>query len=343
MKLLICTQAVDETHPILGFFVSWIVAFAKRFESVEVITLEEGQHQLPKNVRVRSLGKERGSSKVMQFVRFYWFFFWAIVRLRPRYVFFHMGAIYNVLSTPFFWVRKIWGGTFYWWKTHGQIDALGARALQVVDRVYTAAPESFPIVTPKRRVVGHAIDIDLFAPEEGVAKDIDVLFAGRFSRTKRIEQVIETTRRLVADGHDLRVVLVGEPVDQDYFEEIKTLIDTHQLSAVIKIMPAVQQDELVALYRRAVVFMNPSEHDGLDKVILEAMASGAIPLTGNLSFRELLGRHGLFVKKGDIAAFSRVIQKVMSMPTAERESLSQRLRDAVMSEHALSTLVDRIF
>ena len=62
MRLLIVTQTVDSGDPILGFFHRWIEEFAKHTERIEVICLREGFHALPANVRVHSLGKERGAA-----------------------------------------------------------------------------------------------------------------------------------------------------------------------------------------------------------------------------------------------------------------------------------------
>jgi hypothetical protein len=71
MRLLITTQAVDRTHPALGFFHGWLAEFAKHCEHVHVICLQEGQHDLPENVSVHSLGKERGAGRTARAARFY--------------------------------------------------------------------------------------------------------------------------------------------------------------------------------------------------------------------------------------------------------------------------------
>ena len=62
MNLLIMTQKVDASDPILGFFDRWIDAFAAHCPSVTVLCLEEGTHDLPSSVRVFSLGKEKKQS-----------------------------------------------------------------------------------------------------------------------------------------------------------------------------------------------------------------------------------------------------------------------------------------
>ena len=88
MRLLIITQKVDKNDDILGFFHRWILEFAKHYESVTVICLEEGDHDFysvknakfrSKNsaefsgtgIKVLSLGKEIGGSKISYIFNFY--------------------------------------------------------------------------------------------------------------------------------------------------------------------------------------------------------------------------------------------------------------------------------
>ena len=63
MRLLIITQKVDKNDPILGFFHRWIEEFAKHCQSIIVICLQKGEYNLPKNIKILSLGKEKGKKK----------------------------------------------------------------------------------------------------------------------------------------------------------------------------------------------------------------------------------------------------------------------------------------
>lgn len=213
MKLLITTQKVDKNDPILGFFHRWIEEFAKHFERIDVICLQEGEHTLPPHVYVHSLGKEMGENRLKYLLRFYHFFWQLYIRQGVDFVFFHMGAIYNILAAPFFFIRKFKKTKFFWWKTHGHIDTMGRLALAFVDRVYTATSESFPIRSKKRNVIGHAIDTDLFKPGVDGNKDIEVLFVGRISRRKRVEQVFQVVQELKKNRRKVSARIVGAQID----------------------------------------------------------------------------------------------------------------------------------
>ena len=73
MRLLIITQKVDINDPILGFFHHWIEEFAKTFDKATVICLEKGESNLSPEIKVLSLGKERGRSKLKYILKFLYY------------------------------------------------------------------------------------------------------------------------------------------------------------------------------------------------------------------------------------------------------------------------------
>ena len=113
MKLLIVTQKIDKNDPILGFFHRWIEEFANHWESIEVICLYKGTYSLPENVKVHSLGKEKGESRIKYIFNFYK----NIFALRNKYdgVFVHMNQEYILLG-GLLW--RIFGKNIYMWRNH---------------------------------------------------------------------------------------------------------------------------------------------------------------------------------------------------------------------------------
>jgi len=104
-NILIITQRIDENDDLLGFFVDWVQKFAKNFDKVFVITLAEGKHKLldkrvqdQDEVKILSLGKERGAWKITQFFRFYYY----LLKFVPRSdgIFAHMSPIFVIASWP---------------------------------------------------------------------------------------------------------------------------------------------------------------------------------------------------------------------------------------------------
>ena len=323
---------MDRNHPILGFFHEWVREFSAEAERVEVIVLEAGQYDLPAHVTVRSLGKERGSSKAGQLVRFWWYFGHAFFIVRPTHVFFHMGAIMNVLAAPFWFLSFITRTRFYWWKAHGHINVFGRFASLFVDRIYTSTESGFPIKTKKRYVIGQAIDPNYFTPNESVRVPKRVLFAGRISPTKKIEEFIATARLLEPVGYSF--VIIGPVCDEVYEATLKELA----AGTNIEFAGAKSPDELRRYYQEADIFLNPSQTNSMDKTVLEAALSGALPVTSNIAFIALLQQYGLYVSDPSGERFAEVIRDI---------DVSNTVRNAIRSEiiatHSLDTFAERVF
>lgn len=342
MKLLICTQAIDKNHPILGFFHAWVEEFSKHFEEVHVICLVKGEYSLPEHVHVYSLGKEEGENKIKYLFRFYKYFSKFFFKVHVDFVFFHMGAIYNILGAPFFFLRKIYKTKFYWWKTHGHIDLAGRVALLFVDTVYTGSKESFPVKTKKVRVVGSAVDIGLFTSSEE-KRDITILFVGRISPIKNVDQVIKITKCLKDLGINVKTRIVGNTPDKAYAESLYKLCDTLELNSEIAFVGARTQEQLVGEYQRALISVNPSDTDSFDKVAIEAMACESILLSSNETFRSMLEPYGLYVEKGKIDSYVEKICSILDMSLEQQQHLTSTLHSFVREHFSLTTLPERIF
>ncbi len=337
--LLITTQAVDINDPILGFFHGWLKEFSHHFKRIDVICLREGKHELPPHIRVYSLGKESGESRFKYVVRFYRYFIKLVLVQRVDYVFYHMGAVYNIMAAPFFFLRKLRGTKFFWWKAHGHINAAGKTALLFVDRVYTSTKSGFPIETTKRRIVGQAIDPQKFQLGNG-ARNSEVLFVGRITPIKRIEDFIETAFLLQDSFPNLMWKIIGPVDDHQYLKKLQDFTKEKGLEGRVIFCGTKLQDELVPIYQSAKIFLNTSRTESMDKTVLEAALCGCIPVTSNIAFKELLAGTHLFIEEGASTSYAKGIEKILS---GEDESLRTELRNRVMESHSISTFTKRIF
>ena len=346
MKLLITTQTIDKNDPILGFFHGWVEEFAKHFERVDVICLREGVHTLPDNVHVHSLGKENGENKLKYLFRFYKYFYILFFRVRVDYVLFHMGAIYNILAAPFFLIRKIRKTKFFWWKTHGLLNLTGRIALTCVDEVVTAGSKSFNAKTNKVRSVGHAVDTDALLYSEKVSEHtgLKTIAVGRITPIKKNEiavNVIAEYRRTVND--QISLDLYGPVTDAAYKTKLDAEIMRKHLETQVTFCGAKTQAEMWSVYSKYDVLIHPSYEAGFDKVVLEAMAAGVIPVTSIQSFEPVLGPLGLYAAPQDVAQYVEMLSRIRNMRDTERSELRKRLRKIVETEHSIGTLSERIF
>lgn len=259
MKLLVVTQIVDSEDPILGFFHRWIEEFAKHTERVEVVCLKEGKHHLPANVRVHSLGKERGAAGRITYALRFLALVW---RLRRDYdaVFVHMNPEYVILG-GLFW--RVWGKRIVLWYTHKSVNLKLRIAALLANAILTASKESFRLKSAKVRVMGHGIDTDFFSPDANAARGDWLLSVGRLMPSKRHDLAI---RAAALAGRELRII--GDGPERKTLEEC-----ARSLGARVRFLGGLTQAQVRDEYRKAAFLVHTSETGSLDKVVLEALAT----------------------------------------------------------------------
>ncbi len=287
IKLLICTQAVDRNDPVLGFFHRWIEEFAKNCESVTVICLREGEHDLPDNVRVFSLGKESGVSRLKYLLRFYKF----IWRERKNYdtVFVHMNPEYVVLGG---WLWRLLGRRVGLWYTHRSVDLKLRIASIFSQEIFTASRDGFRLLRNKNvHVMGHGIDSDMFKNPHGLNTKfhhpLRLVSVGRITPIKNLETAISAVALLRDCGVSAHLTLVGEPAavgDEAYAAKLREQVESLNLTKEVSFVGSVPHAKIAEQYWENDIAINLCPTGGLDKAVLEAMASGLPVLVANAGF-----------------------------------------------------------
>jgi len=344
MKLLIITQKVDIEDDNLGFFHRWLEKFAEKVEKLYVICLWEGKHSLPENVKVYSLGKEKGYSKLRQFFCFQKFLLKHIRGVNG--VFIHMCPIYVILAWP---LAKIFRKKLVLWYIHRSVNWKLKLAEKWVNKILTASPESCQLKNRKKiEVVGHGIDSKLFKPLslnlKPPSSDIfKILFVGRISPIKDLETLIKAIDILVHQKNikNIAVQIIGKPsleAGEKYFKKLKTLIEEKRLKEYIQFLGTVRHQEIISFYQKSDVLVNLSPTGGMDKAVLEAMACGTLVLVCNQSFKKDFGKYAdkLIFQEKDPQGLA---VKIIDLRDAKKD---RSLREIVTKYHNLDNLIGKI-
>lgn len=304
MKLAVVTQAVDIDDPVLGATVPKLRALAERVDELAVLTLREGEHTLPGNVRVTSIAAPSQARRGARFAV-------ALAHERPDAVLAHMAPIYALLAAPI--ARPV-----LLWFTHPQDSRLLRAATRVSKAVLTVDERSFPFTSPKVRAIGHGIDVARFTCREAVDREpLRALALGRFSRVKNYDLIQRAVDRVAG----VEVEFVG-PGD-----------DSAGLRATRPAVPWTQVPELLGGFD---LFVSATKAGSADKVVFEAGASCLPVLASSPAFASLLPDELRFTTEDDLVA------RLEELKSADRGALGRELRERVVRGHSVDHWADGV-
>lgn len=339
-RLLILTQAVDASDPVLGFFHNWIRELAQTHSSIVVICLKKGMYTLPENVSVHSLGKEDGCSRltyVRRFFRYVW-------NARSKYdtVFVHMNEEY-VLLGGLLW--RLLGKQITMWRNHARGTWKTRMAVFLCHTVFCASLQSFTARFKKTHIMPVGIDTSVFHPLSLSRDRTTILYIGRVSRVKRIEVLIDACMHVAQSGNRVSLAFYGPVLDTVYFEELKERIRTNGLEKVITFHAEVTQAVLPELYATHGICVNTTDSGSFDKTILEGACCEIVPLASNTNWSALVGQKwDCFVtfREYDADDLAKKILQIYALSDDEYVRMTQDLARMTRDTHSLRALVTRI-
>ncbi len=347
MRLLFLTQVVDRRDAVLGFVPRWIEGLAAHAEAVRAVALELGDVSgLPDNVDTREIGRK---GKLGRYLRYRRVLDEALRRDGFDAVLAHMVPRYALVAErP---ARRAGAGLFLWY-THAGVDARLRRAVERVDRVYTASPESLRLDPATKCVTGHGIDLEHFARPAGEREPgpLRLLSVGRLTPAKDPLVVIEALARLRAAGREIELDLVGGGLakgDDGYGQRVVARIDELGLSDTVRLHGAVPYADVPALFHRADLLVNASHTGSVDKVVLEAMAAGLPFVSCNDSIPHVLRSMGDAALLQDFVpsepgSLTAVLEALLDRGTEQRLALGAQLRKIVAADHEVDALMQRL-
>jgi|GEM_PF-452296 len=182
-------------------------------------------------------------------------------------------------------------------------------------------------------------------PSDAPARDIDLIYAGRFVPTKNIEDLIEVVRILHAAGAVGRVALVGEG---PLWDEMVGRSRAAGLADVIDFTGRKSNADVLEVLHRAKVFFHASSREGFPVVMVEAMACGlpvvAYRIPGVVDVIED-GETGTLVAERDTTAHATECLRLLKDSTV-RQSMSRAGRDHCKRDLTLEQMaadIERIY
>jgi glycosyltransferase involved in cell wall biosynthesis len=229
------------------------------------------------------------------------------------------------------WQRRKWG------RVASAILRLGERASidlpdtttvvsRTLQRYYRTHYGSEPVYVPngtslrRRSTAGRLREWDL-------EPDKYVLFLGRFSPEKNCDLLIQAFERIETP---IKLVLAGGSSHSDAY--VKRLRE-HQ-SDRVRVLDWVSGEALDELLTNAMLFVLPSDLEGLSLALLDAMGAGVCVLASDVPENcEIVEGSGFTFRHGDLDDLQRMLQLLISEPEV-RKAAATKAREKVW-EHYL--------
>ncbi len=357
MKLLLITQKVDRNDAVLGFMHGWLSSFSEKFEHICVICLEKGKVDLPRNVRVFSLGKERYESGIKNYelwkrMNYTLRFYRHVWRMRKMYdgVFVHMNPEYVILG-GLLW--RMWGRKIVLWYNHTYGDWKTRLAMKIADIVCHTSPYACTAATKKSVRMPAGIDTRVFKIDSSVARiPNSILYLGRIAPLKGVHILVSASKRLVQDHVNFSLNILGEslPHHVDYKKLIGEEVKIPE--EIIKSRPfsewnvrfweeAVSHQDVSNIFQKHELFVNLTPSGNYDKTVLEACGCGTIPIVSSKAFADILTPEFRF-KEGSAEDLARVLLHNLARSPEERQKLGEKFSTYVRENHDLQLLARRI-
>jgi glycosyltransferase involved in cell wall biosynthesis len=341
-RLLMFNLATDEKDPILGFTVEWVRALATRVPNVDVITMRYGTTDLPGNVRVYSIGKERGWTEARRLVEFYRRLGLLLHEQTYDACFAHMQERFALLAAPLLKLKHI---PVTLWYTHPHTPLALRAAIRTVDRVITADSSSCRVRTSKLLATGHGIDTDRFVPAFCDRGRFRVVAVGRVTPIKRLELLVDAAARLQSRlTQPLEVRLIGptDIPDTNYESALRRRAFEMGIASQVNFVGPLGTEELIAEYQAADAVVSLTRRGSFDKSAIEGMSCGLPLLTMNPAFAPHLLAAGMPgpIEDGNAEALGQAIGRLADVPVQERRRWGLALRAEVIRAHSLQRLAD---
>ena len=137
----------------------------------------------------------------------------------------------------------------------------------------------------KIKIIPYAIPFDVNGKIDIASKDKTILYCGRIHPKKGIENIIKAINYLNIENWNVDII---GPWDIEYggggtkyYQHLKNLIQNKNINLL---PPIFDQEKLMSCYKKASIFLYPSEDNGetFGVAPLEAMALGCVPIVSDL-------------------------------------------------------------
>ncbi len=334
--LLILVQAVDLDDALMGFFHEWLREASKEFTQITVLALRVGRYQLPSHVQVIPLRPHHSRSR-LQVIWTMWKESWK--RRHDYQAVFVRGDAQYVLLTGWLW--RLLGKHIVFWYAHYKVNRMVLPASWIAHVTTASVPEAMPDPRVHVTFIGQNIPHEQFTqrPREEYTTSLRALTLGRVVPVKGIKECAEAFTESGLEATST-LTIIGPRPDGTYEQELATFMKAHpQISWGSA--TGLPYDQVARELRQYDILLN-AYPASLDKVIVESMMSGVIPVVTTKGLRRCLPEDLTWLVVDTHTERVDALRRLRDMSPDTRYELGKRLRQIAIQHHSLHGQIRRI-
>ena len=125
------------------------------------------------------------------------------------------------------------------------------------------------------RVVGNGVSLDRIKRVPRSREASDIVFVGRLIEDKKVDLLLHAVHRLLGEFPGLRCTIVGDGPEREHLERLAASLS---LGANVRFTGPMDDAHTFGLMKAAKVLALPSIREGFGITVIEAQASGCVPV-----------------------------------------------------------------
>jgi glycosyltransferase involved in cell wall biosynthesis len=211
---------------------------------------------------------------------------------------------------------------------------------RIVDRLLTSTKLSKPFESAKYHAIGQAIQTENIKKKIGYSKTLNPKFlnVGRLDPSKEIENILVTLKsEIMLESFTFNHFGSSTQNSGSYKKEIELIFSEEISAGQIMFNGGIQYSHLINEYAEYDIFIH-SFNGSLDKVLVEALASGLPVVTTNLAYKEIFGS---WAKEID-ASLSEELGCFLELSQDQINEVLIWQMEILKSQHSLETFPKRV-
>jgi glycosyltransferase involved in cell wall biosynthesis len=190
------------------------------------------------------------------------------------------------------------------------------------------------------QVLQNAVSLDEVKEKKRINKEKTIIFLGRLHEGKGLKEIVEACQILKGENLRFRFKCFGVGQEKDSFvrQMTEVLGDNFYYGGIVS------GREKWQVLAESDIFLLPSHYEGLPMALLEAMASGCVPIVSDVgSIGKVIedGKNGFLIKPRGVSQIIERLKYLLSSK-ADWESLRQNSKKTIKKNFDLKDYINKL-